>query len=193
MASEREMDPVEVGDRRQKHVTVITEDGEHNDHGNVYLRHSEIEFVVSTDAAFPVEDTTRYEKDALRRVEVIQHHSTCFITTAIAEEATLDTLRAFRDETLAGSPLGRSLVHVYEIVSPPIAATLARHPNARTTRSVRWLVERCASLARYRSKSEMSLVQSAVWITLILLYVVGLCSGALGHAWIRLGEITRRS
>lgn len=181
--------PVEIGDNREKHVTVITNEGEHRDHGNVYLRHSETAFVVSSDSAFPDEETERYAKDTIRRVEVTQHHSACFITTATAGDGpTLNTLRAFRDDALIRTPPGRALVHLYEIVSPPIAATLARHPHARTTRFVRWLIERCASLAHHRSASHSSIVQSVLSVVLTTLYIIGLCSAALGHGWIRLSE-----
>lgn len=181
--------PVEVGDARQKHVTIITSDGRHREHGDVFLRHSEIEFVVSTDSAFPDGETVRYSKSDIRRVEVTQHHSACFITTATAGDGpTLDTLRAFRDDTLLQTTPGRALVHCYESVSPPIAATLSRHPNATTTRFVRWLVEYCASLARRRASSRSSLAQAALSSILVLLYVVGLASAALGHVWIRLSS-----
>lgn len=186
--------PVEVGDARQKHVIIITSEGERREHGDVFLRHSEIEFVISTDSAFPDEETARYSKADIRRVEVTQHHSACFITTATAGDGpTLDTLRAFRDDTLLRTPLGRALVRLYESVSPPIAATLARHPNATTTRFVRWLIECCASLARRRAISRSPLAQAAFSSLLILLYVVGLGGAALGHAWIRLSESIRHS
>lgn len=184
--------PIEIGDARQKHVSIVTIEGEHRDHGNVFLRHSEDEFVVSTDQTFPEAETRRYSKDEISRVEVTQHHSACFITTATAGDGpTLDALRGFRDEALLRAPAGRALVHVYERVSPPIAATLARYPNRATTRFVRWLVERCASLARRRATSRSALARPALSVVLTLLYVVGLGCAALGHLWIRSSESVR--
>lgn len=181
--------PVGVGDDRRKHVTIVTHEGGQRDHGNVFLRHSEVEFVVSTDPTFPEDEARRYSKEDIRRVEVIQHHSACFITTATAGDgATLDTLRAFRDDVLLPTTPGRSLVHLYERVSPPIAATLARHPNAATTGFVRWMVERCASLARRRDASRSLLARSVLSVVLTLLYIVGLCGAMLGHVWIRASE-----
>ncbi|MFC7044154.1 CFI-box-CTERM domain-containing protein [Halobacteriaceae archaeon GCM10025711] len=181
--------PVEVGDSRLKHVSVVDGDGKQTDHGDVYLRHSNDEFVVSPDVEFPPEETTRYEKASLRRVEVKQHHSMCFITTAAAGEgATLDALRGFRDDALARTPVGRALVAGYYAVSPPIAATLDQHPDARTTRVVRWLVEGCAGLSRRRDGSDSPVARAGLSTLLTLLYVVGVAVAAVGHAGIRVRE-----
>jgi hypothetical protein len=183
--------PVEVGDGRKKHVTVVTVDGDQIEHGDVYLRHSRDEFVVSDDSEFEEEDVIRYAKDDLRRFEVTQHHSTCFITTATTGPGdTLRTLRGFRDDTLRSSTTGRALVGLYEAVSPPIAATLARHPDARTTRFVRALVEVCAGLARRRDSADAPVSRVALAALLVGLYVAGVAGAALGHLAIRARERT---
>ncbi|HET7325505.1 MAG TPA: CFI-box-CTERM domain-containing protein [Halococcus sp.] len=183
-----ESSPVTVGDSRKKHVSVRTRAGERHDHGNVYLKHSSVAFFVSSDVSFSGGETTRYPKDDLMRVEVTQHHSACFITTATAGEGpTLDALREFRDGSLAHSAPGRALVTIYYAVSPPIAATLSRHPEAGTTRLVRWLVDRCGTLAR-RQKHASSAVRAVLTVVLVALYVVGITCAALGHLVIRLRE-----
>jgi hypothetical protein len=184
-------EPVEIGDGREKHVTVVTRAGERIEHGDVYLRHSETAFVVSPEPEFPAGATTRYRKATLGRVEITQHHSACFITTATAGATELDALRAFRDEAFARSTPGRALVACYKAVSPPIAATLARHPEARTTCLVRQLVERCAGLARRRAATPSPLVRAGLSLALTALYVLGVCAAALGHLSIRLRELRR--
>lgn len=180
--------PVAVGDGREKHVRVLTETGEHHDHGDVYLKQSSVAFLVSPDESFPDEETKRYPKDALSRVEVTQHHSMCFITTATAGEgSTLDALREFRDESLVRSSPGRALVAVYEAVSPPIAATLSRHPEGTTTRLVRVLVRLCGALAR-RQERASPVGRAVLTSLLVVLYVFGVGCAALGHLIIRLRE-----
>ena len=180
--------PVAVGDSREKHVSVRTQSGERHDHGNVYLKHSSMAFFVSSDVSFPDAATTRYPKDDLSRVEVMQHHSMCFITTATAGDGpTLDALREFRDGSLTRSLPGRALVAVYYAVSPPIAATLSCHPEAMTTRFVRWLVHRCGSLARRRKRSSPA-VRALLTAMLVALYVLGVGCAALGHVAIRVRE-----
>jgi hypothetical protein len=183
-----ESTPVAVGDSREKHVSVRTQAGEYNDHGNVYLKHSSVAFFVSSDSSFPDGETTRYPKENLRRVEVMQHHSMCFITTATAGDGpALDALREFRDGSLARSAPGRALVAVYYAVSPPIAATLSRHPEAGTTRLVRWLVRRCATLARRQNHASPA-TSAVLTATLVVLYVIGVACAALGHLAIRFRE-----
>lgn len=181
--------PVEVGDGRRKHVTVVTAGGDRTDHGNVFLRHSVSEFAVSESPSFEEDETTRYEKADLARVEVTQHHSACFITTAAAGEGpTLDALRGFRDDALAPSPAGRAFLAAYDAVSPPVAATLARHPDARTTRGVRRLVEFCGELARYRTASDAAAVRTGLTLLLTALYAAGVAFAVAGACGLRLRE-----
>ena len=178
-----------VGDGRKKHVTVVTRDGRREEHGEVFLRHADGAFIVSPDHEFSESETSRYRKDDLRRVEVGQHHSACFITTATAGEGpTLDTLRGFRDDAMARTPPGRALVRLYYAVSPPVAATLERHPDSRTAGVVRWLVERCASLARRRGELDAAAARLAVSLVVTLAYAVGLGLAVAGHACIRARE-----
>ncbi len=181
--------PVEVGDGRRKHVTLVTAAGERVEHGDVFLRHSVSAFAVSPSASFEEGETTRYPKTDLARVEVTQHHASCFITTAAAGEGpTLDALRGFRDDALAPRSAGRALLAVYDAVSPPVAATLARHPDARTARGVRWLVDRCGSLARRRAESESAAVRAALSLLLTALYAVGVAFAVAGACGLRLRD-----
>lgn len=187
-ASNTKSTPVAVGDGREKHVSAFTRTGDHHDHGNVYLKQSSVAFLVSSDVSFPDAETTRYPKEALSRVEVTQHHSACFITTATAGEGpALDSLREFRDRSLVQSAPGSALVALYYAVSPPIATTLSHHPEARTTRLVRWLVGRCATLAR-RQKHASPAVRTVLTVVLVVLYVFGVGCAALGHLAIRIRE-----
>lgn len=58
----------------------------------------------------------------------------CLATAALAgspQESGLDTLRAFRDDVLDTTALGRSVVRAYYALSPPVAAYLVRHETAR--------------------------------------------------------------
>lgn len=186
---ESEEDEVtEVGDAREKHVRVLTKEGRNRSHGDVYLRHSETSFVVSPDPSFAEEATTRYRKADLLRVEVSQHHSACFLTTAVAGDGpALDDLRRFRDGAMLRTPVGRALVAVYEAVSPPVAATLARHPDSRTAGAVRLFVDRCAALARRREGAGAA-GRLGLSLLLTLLYVVGMAVATAGHAAIRATE-----
>lgn len=182
-----------VGDQREKHVTVVTNSGERIEHGDVFLRHATDAFLVSPDAEFPPGETDRYRKVDLRRVEITQHHAACFITTAAAGEGpTLDALRGFRDDALGSTPVGRGLVGLYYAVSPPVAATLDRHPDGVTARSVRWLVERCGDLARRREDSESAPGRLLLTGLLTLSYAVGLLAALVGHIVIRAGETVER-
>ena len=170
-----------VGDGRQKYVEVETADGERHEHGDAYLRQSERVIFVSAEPGFPDDETVTYRKGELARVTVEQHHSACFITTAVAgEERTLAALRGFRDDALSPSPVGRPLVRVYETVSPPVADTLAARPDGVTARTVRWLVRRCARLAR-RRETASPLGSAGLSLLLVALYVVGVAVGVAGH------------
>lgn len=169
-----------VGDGRPKHVVVLLADGTRREHGDVRLEHSSREFVV--DPEDPEAEPIRYDKSELARVEITQHHSACFITTAVAGESrTLDALRGFRDDALAPAPGGPALLAVYETISPPIARTLARHPDARLTRAVRRLVEGCAHLARRRARCRSDATRATLSVALVALYLVGLIWAAAGH------------
>lgn len=201
--AEREMDDGEdadrppseigVGDGREKYVGVVTASGKEIDHTGVYLRHTATEYLICEDPEFPAGETTRYQKANLARVEVSQHHSNCFITTATAGEGpTLDSLRGFRADVMRPTRAGRTLLRVYETISPPIAATLARHPDATTTRLVRRLVDHCGSLARRRRAATADAERVALSVVLIGLYVVGVVLAALGHGWLRGRELTGR-
>ncbi|WP_256684437.1 CFI-box-CTERM domain-containing protein [Halococcus qingdaonensis] len=186
--STAETGPTAVGDGRKKHVSVRTRSDEYHDHGDVYLKQSAAAFLVSPESSFPDGTTTRYAKDDLSRVAVTQHHSMCFITTATAGEGpALDALRGFRDDALARSIPGRALVATYDVMSPPIAATLARHPDARTTRLVAWLVRKCGALARRRTRAS-PVRRATLTGALVALYVVGVAVAAIGHFAIRLRE-----
>lgn len=187
--SETEDDAVEVGDNRQKYVEIVERSGERTEHVQVYLRHATDEFVVSSDDDFPPTETTRYPKTDLLRVEVAQQHSTCFITTAtVGESDTLDVLRGFRDDVLRRTRGGDSLVGLYERVSPPVARTLSRHPTARTTELVRWLVTRSAALERRRREAGSRPYRGVLALVLVGVYLLGVCCALCGHGVIRLGE-----
>lgn len=179
-----------VGDGRQKYVEVVTADGERHEHGDSYLRQTEGAIFVSAEPGFTPGDTVTYRKRELSRVTIEQHHSSCFITTAVAgEERTLADLRGFRDEALSPSPVGRPLVGLYERVSPPIADTLAARPDGVTARAVRSLVRRCAGLARRREEAAPP-ARAALSAVLVALYVVGVAVAAIGHvaATVGVGE-----
>lgn len=59
-----------------------------------------------------------------------EHHSKCFIATAVHGENSIEvlTLRAFRDEVLSKSPIGRAFIASYQKLSPPLAAAIAERP-----------------------------------------------------------------
>jgi len=182
-----------VGDGREKHVLVVTASGKEIDHDEVFVRHSETEYLVCSDPDFPPAETTRYRKENLDRVKITQHHSNCFITTAAAGEGpTLDSLRGFRADVMRPTRSGRALLHVYEAVSPPIAATLDHHPDATVTRLVRRLVDRCGALADRRRAATGDAERAALSVALIALYVVGVALAAAGHGWLRGRELIDR-
>ncbi|WP_251343690.1 CFI-box-CTERM domain-containing protein [Haloplanus halophilus] len=187
---DRSPSEVGVGDGREKHLHVVTQSGKEIDHEEVYLRHTETEYLVSPDPEFPADETTRYRKSDLHRAEITQHHSNCFVTTAAAGEGpTLDSLRGFRAEVMAPTLVGRCLLRTYETISPPIAATLGRHPDAAATAAVRRLVDRCGALADRRRAARSDATRAALSVTLIALYVVGVGLAALAHAWLRAREL----
>ncbi|MFB6300286.1 MAG: CFI-box-CTERM domain-containing protein [Halobacteriales archaeon] len=182
-------DPVEVGDFREKHIRIVTDHGEEIDHSSVYLKHSATEFIVSQDPEFPDDETIRYQKAEIANVEITQHHSACFITTATAGDGpTLDRLRGFRDDALRTTPIGRLCIVVYYAVSPPIAATLRRHPRSSPTRLVRWLIQQCGRLAVRRDRSRSAATRAAWSVVLVGLYILGILLATLGHFGLRCCE-----
>ncbi len=113
----------------------------------------------------------------------------CFITTATAGEGeTLDSLRRFRDESMSATPVGRGLVELYYRISPPIADTLADHPESLTSRTTRKIVDVCASLSDEQERTESRLKSASIGVALTTLYVAGIAVGAGGHAGITARE-----
>ncbi|PSQ17817.1 serine protease [Halobacteriales archaeon QS_8_69_26] len=117
----------------------------------------------------------------------------CFITTATAGEGpTLDSLRRFRDDSMAATPLGRALVGLYYRISPPIAETLDRHPESRTSEAVRSLVDLCADLSDAQAETDSRAKSVGLGVALTNLYMVGIAVAAAGHAGLRAGELVDR-
>lgn len=113
----------------------------------------------------------------------------CFITTAtVREQETLDSLRRFRDQSMATSPVGRAMVGLYYRISPPIADTLDRHPASRTATSTRRIIQRCASLSDQQAETESRAKQTMLGVMLTMFYIVGLTVATTGHAAIRTKE-----
>lgn len=113
----------------------------------------------------------------------------CFITTATAGESdTLDSLRRFRDESMAATAIGRALVGLYYRISPPIADTLERNPDSRTTEMTRSIVGQCARLSDEQAETESSPKSASLGLALTLLYVLGILIATVGHAAIGLSE-----
>lgn len=176
-----------VGDGREKYVEVVMADGERHEHGSSYVRQAEGAIFVSSEPGFTPGETVTYRKRELSRVTIEQHHSSCFITTAVAgEERTLAALRGFRDDAMAPSPIGRRLVALYERVSPPIAETLAARQDGVTARVVRFLVRSCARLAKRREDASAP-AQAALSAVLVALYLVGVVVAIGGHVAVAVG------
>jgi hypothetical protein len=80
----------------------------------------------------------------------------CFIATAACGsslEPEVLALREFRERTVRPRPLGRTLIHVYERLSPPIARWIETRPVARCL--VRLLVVRpCVVICRRLAAQE---------------------------------------
>jgi len=124
-----------------------------------------------------------------RSFETDESGGGCFLTTATAaDRETLDTLRRYRDKSMAATPVGRGLVGLYYRVSPPIAGTLARHPESRTAAAVRWLVGRCARLAERQERAASRSRRALLGAALAVLYLVGVLCAAAGHVTIRVAE-----
>lgn len=117
----------------------------------------------------------------------------CYVTTATHRNPqTLNTLRRFRDESMAATPIGRALVRLYYIIGPPIGETLQAHPESRTTCVTRRLIRFCASLGNTLQRSESRVKRASLGATLTLLYIVGLATAATGTVGIRLRESLSR-
>lgn len=128
------------------------------------------------------------DEGAVQSFETDESGGGCFLTTATTDSGeTLDSLRRYRDESMAATPVGRGLVGLYYRISPPIARTLARHPGSRTARAVRWLVGRCARLSEQQATAPR-LRSVLLGTALTMLYVAGLLIAAAGHAGIRAVE-----
>lgn len=169
-----------IGDRREKFIRLTLGSGEEIEYSEVLFYISADEFVVSPDESHT--NTIHYNITEVSRLEVIQHHTACFVTTAVADDqAVLNALRSFRDQSMAQSVMGRSLLRVYDVISPPIAETLGHHPNARTTRAIRWFVRQCAALARLRRHQESPVARRVLSVTLVALYLIGLLLGIAAH------------
>ena len=113
----------------------------------------------------------------------------CYITTATAGEGdTLDSLRRFRDESMAATPLGKALVGLYYRISPPIADTLAAHPDSLTTHATREIVEFCAKLSDRQAETDSKVASATLGVVLTMLYLVSIGVGASGHAGISVRE-----
>ncbi len=118
----------------------------------------------------------------------------CFITTATHRRGkTLDSLRRFRDESMAATPVGRGLAGLYYRISPPIARTLERHPESRTASAVRRLVRACASLSDRQAATDSRAESVALGVGLTALYTVGIAAAAAGHAGISVLELLGRA
>jgi hypothetical protein len=117
----------------------------------------------------------------------------CFVTTATADDTeTLDSLRRFRDESMATTPVGRGLVGLYYRISPPVARTLSRHPDSPEAGLTRRLVDTCASLSDAQAATDSRLGGTALGVVLTVLYLVGLVVGVTGHASLRTREALSR-
>jgi hypothetical protein len=176
-----------VSDSQEKNITIFDKSGDWIEHTQVYLCHSNDSFYVSEDKTFPEDDRIQYDKSDIERIKVDQHHPTfCFITTATAGQGpTLESLRGFRDEALEPSLLGRGLVRFYYAVSPPIAETISRHRDSRTTSAVRRFVDMAASLADRRSEAERDTSKSLLSATVTAIYFLGMIVALGGHSIIR--------
>jgi hypothetical protein len=116
----------------------------------------------------------------------------CFITTATANEGeTLDSLRQFRDDSMATTPVGRGLVGLYYRISPPVARAMARHPEGRTARLGRWYVRQCAALSERKRDLDSRVASVALGVLITGIYVAGVIIAVAMAAGIRISELLR--
>lgn len=182
--------PGDVGDDREKFVRVTIQSGEEIEHSDVYFRYTDQEFIISPTMDFEDDEITRYSKAETRRVEILQHHPKCFITTAVTQdEQSLHLLRGFRDDVLIPTRGGRILVSLYEHVSPSVARTLTRFPESRLTAVIRWFVHQSANLEQ-RRRNHAKLPR--IYIPLIVgMYSVGLLTAICGTGMLQLRFLIR--
>lgn len=179
--------PGDVGDNRKKFVRVTFANGDQVEHGDIYLRYTDQEFILADSMDFADDETTRYRKGEVVHVEVQQHHPKCFITTAVADAATLNTLRGFRNDVMATSTIGQPLLRIYDLLSPRIAQKLARNPNSRTARAVRWFVNLSAAVEQERHRRPY--LSRALKVAITVLYLVGLIVAISGSLAITIRNI----
>jgi len=133
------------------------------------------------------------DEGAVETFETDEEMEFCFVTTATAgDTATLDSLRRFRDESMATTPVGRGLVGLYYRVSPPIARTMARNPDSTEAAATRGLVDRCANLSDRQAETDSPVGAAMLGCLLTALYLVGLVVGILGHASLQAREALGR-
>lgn len=112
--------------------------------------------------------------------------SGCFITTATHEHPeTLDSLRRFRDQSMAKTTIGKALISLYYQISPPIAKTLETNPNSITANLTRSIVRRCAKLSNRQNDTGSMTLSALLAIYLTLWYIVGLILASTGHLYIQ--------
>lgn len=117
----------------------------------------------------------------------------CVITTAVASDpATLSSLRRFRDDSMSRTLVGRGLLALYYRLGPPVAATLDRHPESRTRRTVRRIVRTCAALEDRRHRTRSRVQSALIAATLVTVYAGGGLVGLAGHVLIRARERIQR-
>lgn len=83
-------------------------------------------------------------------VHARQRPSPCFVATVVygTGHPNTKTLRAYRDQVLRITPVGRALVAIYYRLSPALADWLGR--NQSCIRPVRWVLDRIVSCVRGR-------------------------------------------
>lgn len=110
----------------------------------------------------------------------------CYVTTATARDHhTLNSLRRFRDDSMQNSRIGRALIRLYYWISPSIASTLEDHPDSRSHRFTRSVIELCATLSNRQRASTSRLEQTSLGVGITGLYLFGLGVATTGHVAIR--------
>jgi hypothetical protein len=126
-----ELRHIEVTDRAEaSSATELTDTGDKAFLSRNKIFEQTISFSVPAPTAAALEKEFGNQADQETCVEA----KSCFIATACygsSEGEHLDVLRAFRDQVLVNSSMGRSFVRMYYRHSPPVANWLASHPIAR--------------------------------------------------------------